>query len=168
MPNKCTKCGKLHSDDANYLLSTGCNACGGRFFFFVMEGYVPEIEEEVAQITRKEMKEIERDIRSILPIKVPENKEADIENTGVKEYLSIGKNSGQKEEKTKTEKREKQEETVILDIEAIRIIKPGKYRINVEKLFNQKPIVIKVGSGKYEIDFSVLVDKFGAKEKKKK
>lgn len=148
MPNKCTKCGKFHSDDANYLLSTGCDACGGRFFFFVREGQIKEVEEEVSHITKTEMKAIEKDIRSILPIKIPakEPKKKDKET----------KKSEEKEEKPK-------EEIVVLDIEAIRVIKPGKYRINVETLFNQRPVVIKVGTGKYEIDFSVLVEKFKPK-----
>ncbi|MBU4246144.1 MAG: Zn-ribbon containing protein [Nanoarchaeota archaeon] len=153
MPNKCTKCGKLHDDDANYLLTTGCDSCGGRFFFFVREGYVPEVEEEVSRITKKEMKEIERDIRSILPIRVWERKSIEIKDGKIKER------------KNKQEKGEQEEETVVLDIEAIRVIKPGKYRINVETLFNQKPIVVKVGAGKYEIDFSVIAEKFGATKK---
>jgi predicted nucleic acid-binding Zn-ribbon protein len=151
MPNKCTKCGKLHDDDANYLLTTGCNACGGRFFFFVREGYVPEVEEEVSHITKKEMKEIERDIRSILPVRMREKKDLVTKDNEVKA------GEAKKEEK-------QEEETVVLDIEAIRVIKPGKYRINVETLFNQKPIVVKVGTGKYEIDFSVLAEKFVAKK----
>lgn len=141
MPNKCTKCGKLHSDDADYLLSTGCDACGGRFFFFVRDGRIREIDEEVSHITKKEMKEIEKDIRSILPIKARKKKD--------------------KEEKQEQEKQK--EETIVLDIEAIRVIKPGKYRINVDTLFNQRPVVIKVGTGKYEINFSVLAEKFKAK-----
>jgi len=153
MPNKCTKCGKLHDDNANYLLTTGCNACGGRFFFFVREGQIQEVDEEVSRITKTEMKEIERDIRSILPITVRGKKDKDKEI----------KFRETKDGKTKGDEEKQEEETVVLDIEAIRILKPGKYRLNVEKLFSQKPIVVKVGEGKYEIDFSVLVEKFKAK-----
>lgn len=121
MPNKCTKCGKLHSDEAPYLLTTGCDACGGRFFFFVREESVPQAEAEISHISKKEMKEIELDIRDMLP-----------------------------------EEPSKKNETVVLDIEAIRVIKPGKYRINVDTLFRQKPIIVKVGTGKYEIDLSTI------------
>jgi len=152
MPNKCTKCGKLHDDNANYLLTKGCDACGGRFFFFVREGYVPEVEEEVSHITKTEMKEIERDIRSILPIGLRKKKDMATKDEEIKAV-----------EKGKEEK-QNEEETIVLDIEAIRVIKPGKYRINVETLFSQKPIVVKVGTGKYEIDFSILMEKFGAKK----
>ena len=49
------------------------------------------------------------------------------------------------------------DETVILDLEAIRVIKPGKYTIDVTKLFKQKPIVIRVGPGKYRLDLSILL-----------
>ncbi len=121
MPNKCTKCGKMHADDAPYLLSTGCDACGGRFFFFVREELINEVDKEVSQISKKEMKEIERDIREIIPVK---------------------------------EKSE--DKTVVLDIEAIRVIKPGKYHIDVTTLFNQRPVIVRVGTGKYEIDLSTM------------
>lgn len=130
MPNKCTKCGKLHSDDAPYLLTTGCDKCGGRFFLFVRDELLEEVSEEISHITKKEMKEIEIDIREI----VPAAKKA-------------------------------KDDTVILDVEAIRVIKPGKYRIDVTTLFNQRPLVIRVGTGKYEIDLSSLSEKFVAKKR---
>ncbi len=128
MPNKCTKCGKLHSDDAPYLLITGCDSCGGRFFFFVRDELLKEVDEEISHITKKEMKEIEIDIREIVPAK------------------------------------KAKDDTVILDVEAIRVIKPGKYQIDVTTLFNQRPVVIRVGTGKYEIDLSSLAEKFVAKK----
>lgn len=130
MPNKCTKCGKLHPDDADYLLTKGCDSCGGRFFFFVRAELVKEVEEEVAEITRKEMKEIETDIRDIV------SAEDDV----------------------------KKDDTVVLDLEAIRVIKPGKYHIDVTNLFNQRPIVVRVGTGKYEIDLSTLAEKMRGKK----
>lgn len=47
---------------------------------------------------------------------------------------------------------------IILDLESIRIIKPGKYRIDIVKLFQKKePIVYRLEDGKYIID---LVDTF--------
>jgi predicted nucleic acid-binding Zn-ribbon protein len=56
-------------------------------------------------------------------------------------------------------------ETVVLDIEAIRVAKPGKYEIDVTQLFSQSPIVIKVGPGKYEIDLSTIANGWKAKRK---
>ena len=54
---------------------------------------------------------------------------------------------------------------VILDIESIRVISPGKYEIDVVNLFNKdRPIIFKIGDGKYIIDLSMLrTDKSGIK-----
>lgn len=117
MPNKCTQCGKIHGDDAPYLLE-GCNECGSKFFFYVREDALKAMEKEVDKITKVEMKEIEKDVRDI---------------TGDKD------------------------DTVILDLEAIRVVKPGKYKIDVINLFNQRPLVIRTSEGKYKLDLSTLL-----------
>ena len=126
MPNKCTMCGKVHPDDAKYLLE-GCDSCGNKFFFYVREEHLEQVEEETKSLTRSEIKEIEEDVRDIIP------EEA------------------------------KKDDTVVLDLEAIRIIKPGKYMIDVTTLFNQRPVVIRVGSGRYEIDLSTIKRKWKEK-----
>ena len=41
---------------------------------------------------------------------------------------------------------------VILDLENIRVVKPGQYEISLIDMFNKKPVVYKVGDGKYIID----------------
>ena len=46
----------------------------------------------------------------------------------------------------------KSTEPVILDLETIRVIGPGKYEIDVGSLMRGKPIIIQVGEGKYYID----------------
>lgn len=117
MPNKCTQCGTIHKDDANYLIE-GCNECGSRFFFYVRKEALQEIEKEVEKITKSDIKEIEKDVREI---------------------------AGE------------EEETVILDLEAIRVVKPGKYKIDVTNLFKQKPLVIRTGEGRYKLDLSTLI-----------
>ncbi|MBN2458067.1 hypothetical protein JXB31_02965 [Candidatus Woesearchaeota archaeon] len=44
---------------------------------------------------------------------------------------------------------------VVLDIEAIRILKPGKFEIDLVNLFNKdKPLVYKLDEGKYVIDIA--------------
>jgi len=49
----------------------------------------------------------------------------------------------------------KEEAPVILDLESIRTIKPGKYELDVINLFNKKrPIVYKISEGKYIIDLA--------------
>ncbi len=129
MPDKCTKCGKIHPDDAPYLIN-GCDKCGGKFFFYVRPELLEEAEQEVSLLSRKDMKEIEDDIRDI------------VSGEGVKK-----------------------DETVVLDLEAIRVIRPGKYQIDVTNLFNQKPIIVRVGAGRYEIDLSTLMTKISKKNK---
>lgn len=123
MPNKCTVCGKVHPDEAKYLLN-GCDKCGSKFFFYVREEHLKRAEREMAKLSTEEIKEIEDDIRQIIPKDI----------------------SG--------------DETVILDLEAIHVVSPGKYEIDVTNLFNQKPLVIKVGPGKYEIDLSTIISKW--------
>jgi len=48
---------------------------------------------------------------------------------------------------------------VILDLETINILKPGKYELDVVELFKGKPLVYKLEEGKYIID---LVSTFEA------
>lgn len=127
MPNKCTKCGKIHPDNADYLMD-GCDQCGSKFFFYIREEMLEKLDRELDRLKGREIKEIERDVRDILP--------------------GIDDN-----------------ETVVLDIEAVRVMKPGKYLIDLTNLFTQKPIVIKVGPGKYKLDLSVLIS--GLKKKPK-
>ncbi|NPA38330.1 MAG: hypothetical protein GXN99_00880 [Candidatus Nanohaloarchaeota archaeon] len=50
----------------------------------------------------------------------------------------------------------KKDKTISFDIESIVVEKPGKYRINIEKIFKEKAIVVKVADGKYFIDLSKL------------
>jgi predicted nucleic acid-binding Zn-ribbon protein len=41
---------------------------------------------------------------------------------------------------------------VILDIESVRVVAPGKFEIDLVSLLNRKPIVFKLQEGKYMID----------------
>jgi hypothetical protein len=43
---------------------------------------------------------------------------------------------------------------VILDLESIRILKPGKYELDIVELFKGKPLVYKIEDGKYIIDLA--------------
>jgi len=54
------------------------------------------------------------------------------------------------------------DEAVILDIESIRVLKPGHYELDLVDLFRGKPLVYKLEEGKYVID---LASTFEAKEK---
>ncbi len=56
----------------------------------------------------------------------------------------------------------KGEGPVFLDIESIRILKPGQYELSLIDLFKKKPLVYKLEDGKYVID---LVSTFNAESK---
>ena len=51
---------------------------------------------------------------------------------------------------------------VFLDLESIKILKPGQYELDLVRLFKGKPLVYKLADGKYVID---LVSSFEAKDK---
>ncbi|MAG50892.1 hypothetical protein CL621_04635 [archaeon] len=50
------------------------------------------------------------------------------------------------------EKIEDDDKPIILDLESIRLRKPGQYDLDLTKLFEGKPLVYKVEDGKYLID----------------
>ena len=47
---------------------------------------------------------------------------------------------------------QKDDKPVILDLESIRVLEPGKYEIDIVSLFKRKPVIYKHGEGKYMID----------------
>jgi predicted nucleic acid-binding Zn-ribbon protein len=59
-------------------------------------------------------------------------------------------------------------EPVILDLESVRVLKPGKYEIDLVHLFKKEPLVFKLDDGKYMIDiiktFKDGLDKIKEKE----
>ena len=50
-----------------------------------------------------------------------------------------------------------EEEPVILNLESIRVLKPGKFEIDLVSLMNRRPIVFKLEEGKYIIDLESSV-----------
>ncbi len=47
--------------------------------------------------------------------------------------------------------------SIILDIETIKVVKPGKYLIDLTKAFSkERPIIYKIRDGKYYIDLSSI------------
>lgn len=54
---------------------------------------------------------------------------------------------------------------VVLDIEAVRVLKPGQYELDLVHLFKGEPLVYKLEEGRYIID---LVETFNQLLKKKK
>jgi len=52
---------------------------------------------------------------------------------------------------------------VVLDIEAIKVLRPGKYEVDLVHLFKNEPLIFKLEDGKYMID---IVDSFEKFKKK--
>jgi len=55
------------------------------------------------------------------------------------------------------------DQPVILDLEAIKVLKPGKYELDLVHLFKGEPLIFKLEEGKYMID---LVESFKQFKKK--
>ena len=51
---------------------------------------------------------------------------------------------------------------VVLDLETVRVLKPGKYEIDLVQLFKGGPLIYKLEEGKYVID---LIESFKALKK---
>jgi len=55
------------------------------------------------------------------------------------------------------------DQPIVLDLESVRVLEPGKYELDLVHLFKKDPIVIKLGEGKYMIDliqtFKEIFDK---------
>ena len=46
------------------------------------------------------------------------------------------------------------DEPVILDLESVRVLKPGKYELDLVQLFKGEPLIFKLAAGKYIIDIA--------------
>ncbi len=54
------------------------------------------------------------------------------------------------------------EKPVVLDLESIKVLKPGKFKIDIVNLFSQKrPLIYKLEEGKYIIDLATTLKKQG-------
>jgi uncharacterized protein len=130
MPHQCTYCGKIYPDAAGELLS-GCS-CGSKFFYYIKEGLMDQVQETIEDLNKADKVQIERDIRDI---------------TGLDQ---------------------EPDRPIILDLESIRVIKPGKFEIDLINLFTKKrPLIYKLEEGKYIIDLSTSL-KVDRKEIEKK
>lgn len=112
----------------------GCSGCGGKFFFYIRD-------EQAKQM--KEQKQMEK----VFPIELKKEDKQEMERE-VRDILGI----------------ENAMKPVILDLESVRVLKPGKFEIDLVSLMNRKPIIFKLEEGKYVID---LESSLPVKEKKK-
>lgn len=60
---------------------------------------------------------------------------------------------------------EDEDAPVILDFESVKILKPGKYLLDIANLFSkERPLVYKLEDGKYMIDLTSQLGKYKKKE----
>lgn len=120
MPYRCVHCSEIFKDGSQEIL-IGCSKCKSKFFFFIKEDKLKQLQEQGAlepKLTEEEKEQIEQDVRDI---------------TGV----------------------EDEEVPVFLDFESIKILKPGKYLLDLPKLFAMdKPRVYQLENGKYIVDLT--------------
>ena len=55
----------------------------------------------------------------------------------------------------------------MLDLESIRVLKPGQYELDLVHLFRKQPLVYKLAEGKYVIDLPEIFKAEGQKKKRK-
>lgn len=131
MPNQCIHCSKIYEDGAQEVLK-GCSSCGSRFFFYLSQEKLDKINEA------KESGEINEDSESLEDLDLSSSDKKQIEKD-VREIAGI----------------EDIEAPVILDFESVKVLKPGKYILDIPNLFNKRrPLVYKLEDGKYVIDIT--------------
>ncbi len=58
-----------------------------------------------------------------------------------------------------------EEKPVVLDVENIKIVGPGKYELDLVQLFKGEPLVFKIEEGKYFIDIAETFRRMGKSKK---
>ena len=76
----------------------------------------------------------------------------------LKEFDSIDKKKVEEDVRSIL-KIEDDEKPVILDLESVRILGPGKFELDLVSLLNRRPIVFKLEEGKYIIDLDLGLEK---------
>jgi hypothetical protein len=62
-----------------------------------------------------------------------------------------------------------EQEAVVVDLESIRVVAPGKYELNLQQLMNaEHPIIYKLGEGKYVVDIVNTFQRLSQKRAEKK
>ena len=89
-------------------------------------------------------------IRDEQVAKIKESREAPIP-----EFDSVDKKKVEEDVRSIL-KIEDESKPVILDLESIRVVRPGQFEIDIVSLMNRQPIVFKLQEGKYLIDIENL------------
>ncbi|MBM3233281.1 hypothetical protein FJZ18_03905 [Candidatus Pacearchaeota archaeon] len=140
MAYRCVHCSSTYKDGAQEVLN-GCSNCKRKFFFYIKEDKLKLISSNMAHPSIPGNNSAE-DL--VLNLSTGEKKqiEEDIRDiTGIKD----------------------EEQPVFLDFESIRVLKPGKYLLDLQKLLSkERPRVYQLEDGKYIVDLSSI---FGGEKK---
>ena len=143
MPHHCVRCSRVYEDGSKVVL-TGCQ-CGGRFFFFVKK------KEDLAVVEK-------------LTADLTSQQKLDIEHT-VKEQIHDLEVSMTTEEKAEAERDalemvgdEEDENPIVLDLESVRVLKPGTFGLNLPRIFQKQPLIYRLEEGKYVLDIASVFD----------
>ncbi|MBR9706276.1 hypothetical protein GOV14_04525 [Candidatus Pacearchaeota archaeon] len=134
MPHQCTKCGVIYKDASPEILK-GCS-CGSKFFYYIKQEALDKKKETVDE---QLFDALPQDIQD----KITELDKADKDQIerDIREITGLND--------------EEMEKPVILDLESVKVISPGKFEIDVVNLFNKKrPLIYKLEEGKYIIDLA--------------
>jgi len=136
MPHKCTKCGREYKDGSTEILK-GCASCGCKKFLYVKESDLNRdvLEEKTIEEIAGESKEEVLEVVEQPRVKGPETKGSETKGTAAK-----GK--------------AKKEVEVFDRVETIRIVGPGSYELNIDKMAKSDERIVSVGGeeGSYIID----------------
>jgi len=125
MGHQCTKCGEIYPDASPELLA-GCK-CGAKFFYYIRQDRLDELNRINSEEIQDTIAELDRSDKTQI--------EKDIrEITGLSE---------------------EPEKPVVLDLESVRVLSPGKFEIDIVNLFSKKrPVIYRLEEGKYIIDLT--------------
>jgi predicted nucleic acid-binding Zn-ribbon protein len=115
-------------DDASKEVLEGCSQCGGHFFFYIKK-------EKLQEILEKKK----------------------LSDQGA-ELTSTEKQQIEKEVREIAGLPEGDESPIFLDFESIKIVKPGKYLLDLSKLFaKDRPQIYQLEDGKYIVDLTTKI-----------
>lgn len=77
----------------------------------------------------------------------------------VKNLTPVEKKEMEKEVYELTDLKPERDLPVILDVESIRSIEPGKFELDLVRLFRKDPLIFKIGEGKYIIDINTVFNR---------
>ena len=67
MPHQCIRCSRIIPQGSKEILD-GCKECKGRFFFYIKDEQLEEINERIIEIPAEQRKSIEKDVREMAGI----------------------------------------------------------------------------------------------------